>query len=288
MPTSKGTKVEPSKSTSLVLPRFVIIGAMRSGTSALNRYLDAHPDVFMSPKKEIHFFDANFDRGLDWYGRHFVGAAPRQIIGEATPSYMYFDDAIARMADVLTNPRLIAILRNPVDRAYSHYWLRRAIGRETLTFEEAIAAEPERLRLGDPRSAAPYLDVGRYHRQLRSVHDHFPLDSVLVVVFEHLRDDPIASYRSICRFLQIDPSLVPSNVGDRVNKHVTFRSLRIRRLAHRLPKPAGRIVGRLNTRRGAAYPPMDPSLRAELLDRFKEDNEQLAAWLGLDLSVWSR
>src|SRR5437764_7156012 len=115
------------------LPNFFIIGAMRSGTTSLTRYLNAHPDVFVAPGKELHFFDQRFDRGLDWYRDCFERAAGQRAIGEATQSYMYDAEAMTRLAVTVPKARLLAILRNPVDRAWSHYWLNRALALETLS-----------------------------------------------------------------------------------------------------------------------------------------------------------
>src|SRR5262245_45971784 len=120
------------------LPTFLIVGAMRSGTTSLARYLGAHPDVFVAPEKEIHFFDRCFDRGVAWYAERFIQAAGAGAIGEATQSYMYDPDAIARMRSVVPSARLLTILRHPTDRAYSHYWLNRAHGLEDRSFEAAI------------------------------------------------------------------------------------------------------------------------------------------------------
>lgn len=106
-----------------MLPNFLIVGAARAGTTSLYYYLKQHPDVFMSPKKEIDFFDVdkNFEKGLDWYERYFEGYTGQKAIGEASPLYMYLEKVPKRIAKVIPDVKLIFILRNPVDRAYSHY-----------------------------------------------------------------------------------------------------------------------------------------------------------------------
>src|SRR5688572_14326389 len=114
------------------LPDFLIVGAMRSGTTSLHKYLQAHPDVFVASGKEVHFFDRRYGRGLDWYRSRFAGVTTERVVGEATPAYMYDENAIARIAHDLPDARLIVVLRNPVDRAYSHYWRNRSRGRENL------------------------------------------------------------------------------------------------------------------------------------------------------------
>ncbi len=280
-----GTSVRLSTEAKGILPNFFIAGAMRSGTTSLTRYLDAHPEVFVARQKEIHYFDLNYPKGIDWYREHFSTVGGESAIGDATPSYMYLDYAVVRMAQAVPAARIIAILRNPVDRAYSHYQLRRAVGAEQLTFTEAIAAEPQRLALGDPRRACPYLDMSRYVRQLRHICTHFPREVVHVVLFEELRDEPQRTYSEVCRFLGVDHTFVPPNLGQVVNASVTYRSTSLRKLRRHLPQPVWRILGRLNTRR-ASYHPLGPALRAELTERFAQDNAELAAWLGHDLAMW--
>src|SRR5919106_2306555 len=103
------------------LPNFFIAGTMRSGTTSLTRYFDDHPQVYLAPTKEIHFFDLKYERGLDWYGTHFSGANGAPAVGEATPSYVYLRDAVDRMAATVPDARIVVTLRNPVDRAYSHF-----------------------------------------------------------------------------------------------------------------------------------------------------------------------
>jgi hypothetical protein len=272
--------------TEASLPNFFIAGAMRSGTTSLTRYLDAHPEVFIPRVKEIHFFDLNHaDKGIGWYEEHFSTVAGERAIGDATPSYMYLEDAVVRMARALPTARIIAILRNPVDRAYSHYWLRRALGVEKVDFIDAIAEESQRVALGDPRRSCPYLDMGRYVRQLKHVCRHFPRDAVHVVIFEELRDEPAKIYVEVCRHLGVDDTFVPNNLGRVVNASVSYRSASLRRVGRRLPRPLSRVVGRLNTKRNS-YPPMDPGLRIDLSERFVQDNAELAAWLERDLSAW--
>lgn len=272
------------------LPNFLIIGAMRCGTTSLTRYLRPHPDVYVSPHKELHFFDYNFAEGLDRYRENFADAGSERAVGEATPNYIYDGDAMQRIADSLPQARLIAILRNPVDRAYSHYWHNRAVGRETLGFEDALAAEPDRLATTDPRPRAhwSYADRGLYLLQLQRVCDLCRRESLLVSLFDDLTRDPAGTYRSLCRFLRVDESFSPPELGVSVNSYVAFRSRAVRRVARRLPKPARRVVGRLNRRDDPSYPPMEPRVRARLLERFAEENAALGSWLDRDLSSWER
>jgi hypothetical protein len=268
------------------LPNFFIIGAMRSGTSSLTGYLRAHPEVFIG-HKEPHFFDLRYDNGLAWYMREFEAADGARAVGEATQTYMYDERATTLMAQCVPDAKLIAILRNPIDRAYSHYWLNKASNKESMSFEEAIKAEPDRLASGDARDrfTFSYLDRGRYLNQLLRVLEYYPTASLHVMLFEDLRDRPRDAYESVCSFLDIDDAFVPANLGVQVNPHMNYRSVWLRRRGKRLPYPFNRIVRRLNSKT-AEYPPMRPATRARLADEFESANGKLADWLERDLSEW--
>ncbi len=270
------------------LPNFLIIGAMRSGTTSLAHYLAGHPDVFFSRPKELHFFDSHYQRGVEWYRAQFAGAGSKRAVGEATPNYLHHAQSIARMAEVVREARLLVVLRDPVDRAYSHYWHNRARGKEPLSFEAALATEDRRLEGDDlDRAWYSYLDRGRYLGQLRRVCEFFPRRALHVLLFEDLRDRPESTYRAACRFLSLDDEPVPASVGIPYNRFVQFRSPTLRRLGKRLPDLARRALGRINMVQATQYPPMEAATRARLAGLFREDNARLADFLGRDLSVWA-
>lgn len=260
---------------------------MRSGTTSLARYLGIHPHVFMAPVKEVHYFDWNFDRGVEWYRRQFADAGMAQAVGEATTSYMYDPQVPGRMAALLPDAKLLAVVRNPVDRAYSHYWQKRARGKEPLDFAAAIAAESDRLAQGDSRDALDYsyVDRGRYQIQLARVTEHYPREALQVVLFEDLRDRGAETFQSVCRFLGLGDEFIPPNLGDPINRFTRFRSTGLRRMSAYLPGVLRKAVGKLNAANDD-YPPMDPAIRRRLLAIFEAENAALEAWLGSDLSVW--
>jgi Sulfotransferase domain len=256
----------------------VIIGASRSGTTSLARYLGAHPEVYLAREKELYFFNRRFHRDVGWYRDRFRDAGDARAIGEATPEYLYSPEAPARMARVIPQARLIAILRNPVDRAYSAYWANRSLGREPASsFEAAVESGSDE-----------YMDRSRYLPHLERFVEHFPRSALHVMVFEELVDDPVAEYASVCRFLGVADDHRPSNLGRAINPYRSYRSLPVRMWARRRKGIVGRFVGRLNVRRRSSYPPMSPELRRALLASFEEHDEALAAWLGRNLSVWRR
>jgi hypothetical protein len=270
------------------LPHFLIVGAPRSGTSALNRYLSEHPDVFTPPRKELHFFDRNFHRGLDWYRDHFSGVPSDRIMGESTPAYMGHPRAIERIAATIPEAKLIAILRDPVERAYSHYWWKRARGVESLSFQDAIAAE----MAGKPPSGFArthlydYIGRGRYFDQLNRVSNYYDREQLLVFLLDDLRVSPQGTYEQMCAFLSIDSTFEPPGLGRTVNQFVRYRSTGLRRISKSLPSVLRKPVNRFNVQPDS-YPPLDQATRDRLTALYREDNKRLSAWLDRDLSMWT-
>lgn len=204
-----------------LLPTFLIIGAARAGTTSLHAYLMRHPSVRAPTHKELHFFDLNYERGLDWYRRHFPAVPPGNrsgtLTGEASPYYLFHPNVPARVRATLPDVRLIALLRNPVDRAYSQHQLAQRHGRDDLSFEEAIAAEPTRLEGELGRIASEpgydsvshrhhsYLARGLYAEQLDRWYEHVPREQLLVLRSEDLFADPAAVFSEVLRFLELPP-----------------------------------------------------------------------------------
>lgn len=271
------------------LPTFLIIGAMRAGTTSLAAYLSAHPDVFIARQKEVHFFDREFDRGVDWYREQFAEVRDEKAIGEATPAYLSNAEAPARIAALLPDARLIATLRDPVDRAYSHYCFMRGFGQETRSFAEAIEQDDGTA----PGLVGNYLSVGRYLPQLERVCSFFPRTSLHVFLFEDLRADAAGTFADVCRFIGVDDAVRPPILGEALNPPHRLRSKRLMlemqrwHAWRRLPFKLGERIDRWN-RAPVRYPPLDRGLRRALVDRTAEDRAALARWLGRDLSVWER
>lgn len=271
------------------LPAFLVIGAPKCGTTTLAARLGARPDVFVPVQKELRFFDEHWDRGLAWYLSHFATAGEAQVLGEATPTYMYSAAALDRIADTLPGVRLVAILRNPVDRAYSHYWHVRGFKAEPRSFEQAAADELG----GTPGPVEPgYLAAGDYLPHLRRAAAAVGRDGLEVLLLDNLRSDGDAALDRVARFLGLDPALATVEPGRAENAAFRYRSMRVRRqmLAWHAWRNAPRLataVDRLN-RRPLVYPRLDEELRARLVAQFARPNAELAEWLGRDLSHWSR
>jgi hypothetical protein len=211
------------------LPDFMIIGAKRGGTTSLYNYLLEHPQVApLFPARQhikgVRFFDMNFHRGLGWYRSHFPTAAQRRrregrtgpgvVAGEASPYYLFHPLAAERASRTVPEARIIVLLRDPVERAYSHYKERLRHGAEPCrSFEEAIGREAERLWGEEERIVADptyqslahehhsYLAQGRYLDMLPRWLERFPREQVLIMASEDLYADPQAALDRVLAFL---------------------------------------------------------------------------------------
>lgn len=201
------------------LPGFLILGAQKAGTTALYAYLRSHPDVTGPLWKEVSYFDRHWTRGESWYRGNFpLRARTRDAaVGEASPSYLFHPLAPERVRALVPGARLIALLRNPVDRAFSHYQHEVALGREPLSFDEALEREDERMRgelermLADPSYFShawwnhTYRARGYYAEQLARWLAVFPREQLLVVLTDELRDAPDETYRRVLEFVGVEP-----------------------------------------------------------------------------------
>jgi hypothetical protein len=253
------------KATSAIrpLPDFLIIGAQKAGTTALYAYLRRHPTITGPSWKEVSFFDRHYARGEAWYRGNFPNLLRTrgEIVGEASPSYLFHPLAPERAAELVPEARLIALVRNPVDRALSHYHHEVALGREPLSFEEALAAEDERLEGEEERLRADpsyfshawwnytYKARGRYAEQLERWLAAYPRERLLILPSEELLGEPESAHAQVLGFLGAPP--------------------------HRL-ESYPRVFER-------QYEGMKPETREELAGYFAEPNRRLYELLGRDL-----
>ena len=276
----------------MAFPNFLGIGAMRSGTSWLDVQLRTHPDIYMpNRRKEVHFFDDYYSRGGDWYRKFFPSdsdAGNWSAIGEITPRYLYDLNVADRIHRMLPDTKLIAILRNPVDRAYSQYGLSVKKAGETGTFTDFIERSPDAFA------------KGLYHHQLQRYYDLFPPENILVLIFERVHGgDRDLALKRIAEFLDVDPNGFPEHdVKTQVAKSHFARFPRASALATRgaklvrdfdqdwivnLAKSLG--VPRLFGNRGP-IPPLEWDARLELFERYANDISALEQLIGEDLSHW--
>jgi hypothetical protein len=244
-----------------MLPSFLILGGQRCGTTSLYRYLSGHPDVHPGLVKEIQFFTLNYGRGVDWYRSQFPPESAGGHSFDASPYYLFHPAAPERASGLLPDAKLIALLRNPVDRAFSHYQHNVGNGVEDLSFEEALEAEEGRLadeeqRLAsDPGYSSPahrrfsYVARGMYEPQLDRWFSRYDRAAVKLLISEEFFADPAGTLDEVVGFLGLP--------------------------AFDLPRYAA------YTRRGRwDGPPLHPETRRRLRDLFLEPNRRLEELLG--------
>ena len=210
------------------LPEFLIAGAMKAGTTSLFGYLEQHPQCSPAMKKEVNYFCRNFSRGMKWYRMHFpriTARTQRQRCFEATPGYIFDPRVPLRVVSELPSVKVVFLLRDPVDRAYSHYQHNVRRGRETLSFADAIRAEPQRLqgeieRMREDDSYQShshyhfsYLARGNYAEQLAMWWQHFAPDRLLVLQAETLFREPQQVLDETHQFLGLAP-FYPETLGN--------------------------------------------------------------------------
>ena len=188
-------------------PHFLGIGTQKGGTSSLYHLLKLHPHVHLPASKEQHYFTTHYQRGDSWYGEQFAEALPGQVRGEITPYYLFHPAVAERIHRYRPSMLLIALLRDPVERALSQYFHARRHGFETLPLEAALAAEAERLASGDPYSHQKhsYVSRSRYIEQLERYEARFRRNQLLVLRSEDLFERPEQSWIRLQTFLGLKP-----------------------------------------------------------------------------------
>jgi len=298
------------------LPNFLIIGAAKSGTTSLYNYLRQHPDVFMPVVKEPRFFayaeDSPAMEGpgdvrtneaagavytLDAYRQLFADATTETAVGEASPNYLYSAAAPRLIREHLPEVQLIAILRHPVERAYSHFLHLVRSGREPLRdFGAALDAEPERIAAGWEWSWH-YHRMGYYGEQLARYLEHFDRDQLTVYLFDEFKADPVALTQDLFRVLGVDAAFVPDTSmryeksgvpkSDRFQRFLLNPDHWVRRLARYLMPEAlrERLLIRMKNV-NLEKPPLEPDVRERLMAAYRDDILRLQKLIDRDLSAW--
>lgn len=297
------------------LPNFLIVGAAKAGTTAIASYLAQHPQVYMSPIKEPKFISSHFVKfplrgpGDDFvegftvkrFGEYrglFRRAYRERAVGEASVENLYFyRRAIPVIKRVLGDVKIIIVLRNPVERAFSAYKMMVRDGREALSFEEALREEPERMR-SNWEYLWFYQDVGRYYHQVKAYLHAF--SNVRVFLFEDFRRDAPVFMRSVYRFLGVDENFAP-RIDLRFNSSGRFRNAFYRFLFRATAfkgmlykflslngVPDSVILGVIEGIRDGELEPIaaEPEAREMLRKAYRDDILKLQKLLGRDLSHW--
>jgi hypothetical protein len=291
------------------LPTFLIIGAARSGTTSLYDYVRQHPDVYASPVKEPNFFAVEGgpvqhrgpgEEELHWitdlhaYTALFRNAPVGRATGEASTLYLYSSKAPARIQRYVPDVRLVAILRNPVERAYSAFTYLRERGSEPrASFLDALAAEDERVAQNWSH-IWHYRRMGLYYEQLSRYYERFGADQIRVFLYEELVDDPGRIVRQLFEHIRVDPAFeartsVRRNISGEPRYRFLAPILSPNRLTTRLrPLLAGRLdplVTRIK-QRAMVKPPMPEAAMRQLNFFYRSDVERLGDLIGRDLRSW--
>jgi hypothetical protein len=295
-------------------PDFFIVGAPKSGTTALYEYLRQHPEVFMADPKEPNYFGTDLERlrtpriSLDQYLAYFTDAGDARRIGEASVRYLHSRTAATEIAEFAPEGQAIIMLRDPVEMMYSMHGELVFIGAEEIEdFAQALEAEEDRrggLRIppgANKPAALFYRESARFAEQVERYFAALGRERVLVIIYDDFRDDTLRAYRTVLRFLGVDEDFTPELRVVNPSKQPRSRTLTrlianppawARRLAattlparqrKRLFRRALALNARTTPRR-----PMDPELRQQLKAEFAPEVQRLGALLGRDLSAWSR
>ncbi len=308
------------------LPNFFIVGSAKSGTTSVYNYLKQHPAVFMSPIKETHHFStdidsakfrpdyaANLNRNIDawldgsqkkeifhafvkdWnkYEKLFKHATNQQALGEVTNSYLYSTAAAKNIHDKFPEGKIIMILRNPVERAFSHFLMDVKGGRESGNFIDALKSDMNKKEKGWGISNV-YVEIGLYYEQVKRYLDKFPSNQVKIILYEDYRTNATIILNEICEFLNIDSDF-EFEFSREHNKAMIPRSgfvafiIRQNKLKNfvldLLPKTGKRIIKKLFYSENN-LPKLLTEDRKYLVELYKEDIQKLSKLINRDLSGW--
>jgi hypothetical protein len=270
-----------------MLPNFLIIGAPRSGTTWIEKNLREHPEVFMPKTKELHFFDKHYEKGIGYYESCFSDCGAQKAIGEATPGYLHGaysqNDIPALIKQHLPNVKMIASLRNPIERAYSRFLHSKARFDRNIqmSFEDKLKDRPE------------FIEEGMYYDQLQRYYALFPRENILVLLFDELKSDPKSFMRQIFEFIGVEPNFETGWETVRVNQAAgkgnlaksPFFLANLSKVLMRLRMHSlAQFVQDINS---SDEPPMSEEMRKTLQAVYCDQNRKLEELIGRDLGHWN-
>jgi hypothetical protein len=264
------------------LPNYIIAGAQKSGTTTLHSLLSMHPNIFMPDVKEVGFFNNSA----------FFKDASQSVIGEASPDYMWEKEAAKRIYDYLPRVKIIFILRNPVERAYSSYWHAVRYGRESLSFEDALDSEAERMgRSYLYKQYNSYLGRGNYAEQIERFLQYFKRENIYIETFENYSKLPLESLSNIVMFIcdGVVTKTMTDKLGIKYNQAQVPRSIILQQIRPSLenihPKCAN-AFDRLNLKK-EKYPEMNKQTRSNLEKYFRPMKSDLESLLNRSINEWN-
>lgn len=297
----------------MTMPNFLIIGTAKAGTTSLHRYMSQHPQIYMSPIKEPRFFvydGRNLDphhpihhttiSNLKSYQALFDGVSNENAIGEASPAYLVELRAPVRIHHYIPDAKLIAILRNPAERAYSHFLHLIKSNYEPCHNFDIVLQNIEELRIGSWKPRRDYLSFGYYNLCLTRYFDLFDRSQIKIFLFEDLKTDPIALLQDIFKFLEVDDTFIPDT-----SIHYAVSGIPKSRTLHKLlstsnsfrsiMKPFIRPIVSKDFQKQIEYwfmtrnlskPQLSQETRSYLIDIYREDILNLQELIQRDLSDW--
>lgn len=283
-------------------PNFFIVGAARSATSTSHFTLNKHPQIFMSPDKEPNYFCDWEDRYSSWsdYMELFKRVQGQKVVGESSTLYLYAKEAPYNIKSKIKEPKILVQLRDPVERAISQYKRHKRSGIAESSFKVALKKEEENELIGQHPSYH-YIEMGLYYEQVKRYHELFGRDRVKVVIFEDFISSPLKTLKEVCRFLEVDPSLLPSNIKRHnpgtetifpfINEFLTGDSTMKEFLKFLLPLDLRRLWARKlrdnwNVSSSDIKVDFTEEEKNELRKKFVGDVKKVERLLGLDLSSW--
>jgi hypothetical protein len=273
-------------------PNFIVIGAMKAGTTSLWAYLRQHPAVFMPEIKEIDYFSANWDKGWAWYQSHFAKVGPNvAAIGEASTTYSrhpWFPETASRLAQSLPSAQLIYCLRDPLKRIQSMYVHCVHMGHERRSFDDAM----QNLSV----DANDYVAMSAYHYQLQKYLRYFQLNQVYFVILEELQRNPSIVLKNLCQTMHIDDThefdvSFIHNKSSRMRRQKTSLGNTLTstslegNLIRRMPGRLQRFYRRLTTK-PIEKPLLSATIRGRLIETLQQDIDALRSLTGLNLMDW--
>jgi len=290
---------------------YIGIGAAKSGSTWIARCLAEHPQVFLADIKEIEYFNAytniknkkfckiknaiipnkRFKKGINWYKKHFTACKPGMIKGEFCNRYLIDPVAPKAIKDTFPDVKLIVVLRNPIDRTYSHYLMRKNFFKyETRSFEDAINEQPL------------YTERGMYYTQLKRYLKYFKREQLLILFLEDIKKNPEQEINKLFTFLHVKTDVKLSLMGKRANPARVAKSSSLLRSMDKFVRlmttmrlsfivtffkkiKINRIITRFNAS-PALDPPMNPETRIRLAQIFESENRKLSELVNRDFSHW--
>ncbi|MGY0391269.1 sulfotransferase family protein [Bizionia sp. KMM 8389] len=281
---------------------FFCIGTQKGGTTTLHDILSQHPDLCLPEKKETHFFsdESLYLKGKDFYLKNFKARETAKFLGEVDPEYSYFKASAKRIFDTFGITKIVFIIRNPVERAYSQYLMTERRGLENLDFETALETESERIKTVSDAMHYSYLSRGYYINQLETFEAYFGADNIKIVLFEEFIKDTEGKVQEISDFIGL-PSY--NYITDKIsNPAAKPRFLAIQKFIYGdnpVKKIIGKFLGSKDFKRKLMLSLESMNLKASKKEKLSADAKQkiylkyyakeveaLEKKLGLNLSIW--